>query len=575
MLKSNYLKRAQVSIFVIIGIILVIVAIFLFINGKYNLFQFHDTKVKNQISEVVEDCLLSSANRGAFLLGYQGGYIDIPKRIEGNPQAYIDFGMKIPNWDTQRGDIPTIGSMQNELSDYVEEESLSCISNGLKGLEDVYELDVKDDLNVDATINDHNVVIEGNYPIDVREHNSDESFSVEDYTVKLDGLRLGDLYKLAVQIYNVESEMYLFEDLTLDQMRSADDYSSELSVPTEGMSFSCGREIWTIPQLKENVASLNNNNFKYLHFIGTHPKDDLYDTNFNGEYTDEEYRRYYENFYMYNLPDAKRSFRNYYVDVHMPSTEVTGEDGYFQSYPYREFEVTPSSGEVVKSIRMEIDTGAKIPVPCIQVYHHLYTMDYDLIVKLTDYNDDSQEFFFQFPIRVEIEENEPKSSTTNIVTPEPATFNSNTYCTNDTMKYPMLVVAKDNKDNALEGVNISYKCLSVKCDMGETKKPTYMGVERKYADAQLESEFPFCVGGQVIGEKPGYHKTEKRVTTDSSLLGRSSYFGDNFVELEMIPKKSFEVSAETFLIKFKETGEGRRVISESDGSIYVTIENKF
>jgi hypothetical protein len=574
MFRLKKLKKSQVSIFVIIGIILVIVTVFLFLNGKYEFWQFHDTKAKNQVSEIVEDCVMDSAQRGVFLLGYQGGYIEIPPRVKVDRTAYTDFGMKIPNWDTQRGDIPTIASMQVELSDFVEEDSISCIREGLKGLEDIYEINIKDNLTIDSRINDHNVVVIGNYPIEFKEYNAKESLSVEDYTVKLEDLRLGDLYKLAAQIYNIELNRHIFEELTLDQMRTADDYSSELSVPTEGMSLTCAKRIWTIPQLKKNIANLNNNNFKYLQFRGTYPKEDLYSQTFSGEFIDKESRRYYDNFYTFNLENPKRSFENYYVDVYMPSTEITNEEGYLQSYPYREFEVTPSSGEIVKSMNLEVDVGSKIPVPCIQIFHHLYDLDYDLIVKLTDYNDNSQNFFFQFPIRVEIENNEPKSSGADLILPEPATFNSNSYCIDEQMQYPMLITAKDSYDNSLEDVNISYKCMSVKCDMGSTEKPTYRGVERKYADAQLETDFPFCIGGQVIGEKAGYHFDKKRVDTTDDLLRREVYMGDNLVELELIPKKSFDVSEEMFLIKFKETGAGYRVLSESEGSIYITLENQ-
>ena len=132
--KSSQNNKAQVSIFIIIGVILIIVSAFLIYNSDIEIFQSHDTKLKNQISDVVKDCIYQSADTGAFLLGQQGGYIEIPNKIKNNPTKSTDFGFKIPTWDTQRGDIPTIDSMEYELKKYIEKESYSCIQSNLKNV---------------------------------------------------------------------------------------------------------------------------------------------------------------------------------------------------------------------------------------------------------------------------------------------------------------------------------------------------------------------------------------------------------------------------------------------------------
>lgn len=550
---------------------MVIIASFLFFNDKIEIFQTHDTKMKNQISQVVTDCIYDSASRGAFLLGFQAGYITIPPQIEANPFSYTNFGFKIPNWDTQRGNIPTIESMQNELNQFIADESYSCIQNNLKTLEETFDITIDDKFYIETRINDQNIAIDAKLLITFNEKNSPEILTVEDYYVKLDSLRLGDLYTLAAQIYNLEANNNLLEDLTLDQIQTANDYSSEYSMPSEGMSISCGKRVWTIPQLKRNLANMNNNNFKYLQFVGTYPKTAIFDANLNNE--SANLRDYFEKQYVFNLQNPKKSYVNYNVEIMMPSTEITGREGIIQRYPYRTFEVTPSSGQIVESIDMDIDLGAKIPIPCIQIYHHLYTLDYDLIVKLTDYNEDGQLYTFQFPLRVKINKNTPKEEPTSFIPTEKQTLNQQSYCAPESKQYPLMVTVKDNQDNPLDNVNISYKCLNLKCDIGQTTKPTFMEVERKYAPSELVAEFPFCIGGKVIAEKEGYHTAKQRVNTDQSLLRRETFFGDSLVELTMITKKSFNINEETFLMKSKETGLGKRVLTENDGSIYITIEN--
>ncbi|MDA3856480.1 MAG: hypothetical protein PF569_09570 [Candidatus Woesearchaeota archaeon] len=568
MLKKN---KAQISIFIIIGVILIIVLSFLFFSGKYELFIPHDTKIKNQVSEIVEDCVYDATSRGVFLLGFQGGYIEIPLDVAANPSKHADFGSIIPNWDSERGDIPTILSMQRELENFVKEEAYSCVYNNLNNMTNFdISIDEKDTFEVESRINDHNVVVESYFNVKFNEKNSEEILTVSDYYVKLDNTRLGSLYKLAVEVYNHEGSTYVFEDLIIDQIRSADNYGDPESMPTEGMSFSCSNKIWTKEQLKKNLANLNNNNFRYLYFDGTYSKESLYQSSFNEDYGTLGLRDYFDKNYVVDMGNINSDFANYNVEVFMPSTEITNSEGYFQSYPYREFEVSPSSGQIVRSMEMEVDLGAKIPIPCIQVYHHLYDLDYDLIVKLTDYSEDGNYDIFQFPLRIIVENNEPKKVSFTSIVQEPRTFNLDAYCNDESYEYPLKVIALDNYGNYLDRVNVSYKCINLKCDMGETKIPSNV---LGYPKPELVTDYPFCIGGKVIGEKEGYFTAEQRVNTDSSLLKREVFFGENFVELEMIPIISYDVDVETFLVKYAD-GQGDRIMDESEGSVIITVENK-
>ena len=572
--ENSFGKKAQISIFVIIGVILVIVASFLLFNGKIEFFQSHDTKLKSQISQVVKDCIYDSTTQATFLLGFQAGYIDIPKSVSSDPRKYTDFGLKIPNWDSQKLNIPDILSMEKEVNNFIKDEGYQCIVNNLKAMESSFDITIDENFEVTTLINEGSVTVDSELLIRFNEKNSEEVLTINDYYVKVESLRLGDLYNLAAEIYNLESNTYMFEKLVLDQIQTANDYSSPFSMPTEGMSITCGKKVWTIPQLKDNLVNMNNNNFKYLQFDGTYSKDYLFELNLNDEFGSTKYQDYFKKQYFFELKNPKPSFSQYEVEILVPSSKITGKEGIFQRYPFRNFDVTPSSGQIVKSMDMDVDLGAQIPIPCIQVFHHLYDLDYDLIVKLTDRNDDGENYYFQFPLRVEIKSSTAKVRPVSIITPEPRTVNNDKYCSNESKEYPLLVVAYDTDDNVLADVNISYKCLSLKCDMGTTNKPTFMGVIRQHAPAQLEADFPFCIGGKVVAEKSGYHTVSQRTTTDDSLLRRESFVGDNLIELTMISKKSFLVTPEMFLMKDRETGLGKRVIDKNDGLIYITIENK-
>lgn len=594
------LKKGQVSVFVIVGIILIIVTAFLFFNSKFDILVDSDTRMKNQVSDIVKECISDYASTGTFLLGFQGGRIDLGRDITIDPRRYIDFGFKIANWDSQNGDVPTIASMETELDDYILSGSYACITTNLAALEDSMDINISDRFVIESEINNENVVITASLPIRFNEKNSPEVLSVEDYYVKLDSVRLGDLYDLAIEIYNLEESTDFVEDLVLDQIYSASDYTSTTSMPSEGMLLSCGKRIWTIPQLKENLANLNNNNFKYLHFEGTYPlAQSKMDANLNEDLGTEDLKAYYESHYTFSLDNSKRSFSNYGVEVMMPSTEVTGEGGIFQRYPYREFEVTPSSGNIVKSMDFKVDFGAKMPIPCIQIFHHLYNLDYDLIVKLTDYSDDGNKYTFQFPLRVRIQNNNPKDlPAAPLINQDKLTATNEEYCRSDdvvdkvttrmnvngeiveeekdyvqesSMKYPARVFVKDHNGEYLTDVNISYRCMALSCDMGQTSKPTYMGYIRNDAIPYLETNFPFCVNGELIATKTGFHDAKLRIDTTSELLDRENLIS---YDLELKPVKTFDINIDNILIVPKELQTSRRIFDENDGYVFITIENE-
>lgn len=577
MLKINN-KNAQIGIFVIVGVILLIVSIFLFSQSKVDLFSTTQTKQTNQFVEIVNYCVDSSAKQGLFLLGFQGGYIEIPEHISANPTRNIDLGLQIPNWDTQRGEIPTIPFMQNQLNQYVQDNVQGCLISNFISLENQYDISYDfSNLKINSQINQENVQIEVDFPIEFKSINANERYSVSDFFINLENIRLGNLYELALEIYNLELRTNLFEELTLDQIYSASDYSSPLSMPSEGMSFTCSKRIWTKDQLKRNLANLNNNNFKYLYFEGTYFNDLVFNANLNEELGTSNLRQYYDNQYRFNLQNSQRSFSNYKVNVIMPSVEITAQEGYLQRYPFREFDVTPSSGQLIKPISMSVDVGAKIPIPCIQIYHHLYTLDYDLIVTLEDMNSDGNGYFFQFPIRVQVDENVPKKKAFSYVSTQfdELTATSDSYCQADQMLYPVDIYVEDVKSGELlSQVNISYNCISLTCDdMGQTVRPFFRGVERQFAVPKYEGLFPFCIGGQVIAQKEGFHQLPNKefLETTSELLQRDITLQ---YDVEMVSIKEFDITRETFLAVFKETREGFRVLDEEDGRFFITIENK-
>ena len=164
----------------------------------------------------------------------------------------------------------------------------------------------------------------------------------------------------------------------------------------------------------------------------------------------------------------------------MPTTQSTQKGNYFQKDRFRNFEVTPSDGELVQSTDMKIDVGGgkfglSIPIPCVQLFHHLYTLDYDLLVKITDYSEDGNKNIFQFPLRVEINNNAPSSETPFTL---PQTTQNTKLTATDTkfcapenrMREELIYVVDKNTDETLDNANVTYECVALSCNVGSTSR---------------------------------------------------------------------------------------------------------
>ena len=572
------LKKAQISIFVIISIVVVFVGAFLFFNDNYNVFYSPENQMASDLRAHVDSCVKTQAEQGVFLLGFQGGYIEIPPAIENNPERRLVFSsngniqnntMSMPNWDSELGGVPTRDSMEEELEEHISTNAQGCIESNFDAYSSNYNLNYSfENFSNQVTINDENVEVNINFPVKFNEIRGDIDSQIESSYVNLEDTPLGNLHSLAIEIYNLEQQTYVFEELVMDQIYSSGEESSEeTSMPTEGMTFSCNPQIWTKTELKETLAELNNNNFKYLYFEGTRSIEERFSANLDGEL--EDLQDYYEGNYIHQLPSTKPAYQNYEVNVRMPTSRFTGSTGYFNAYPYRTFEVTPSDGEVVRPLDIDLG-GTNIPIPCMQIFHHLYTLDYDLLVQLREYSDGEEGLLFQYPQRIEIEDNAPKEKPETSITPdEPTTATDENFCAQENRNTQATFYVQDVvSQEYLSGANVSYNCISLSCDVGETQKPTYGFVERTRPDAipKINTTIGYCNGGTLEVEKEGYHQIgqDQRIVAGNSQKIKP-------VTAEMVPTKEFPVGATTLTATTYNSCQSDK---RNEGQFYISVENQ-
>ncbi|MBW3015535.1 hypothetical protein KY330_03875 [Candidatus Woesearchaeota archaeon] len=111
-------KRGQITIFLIIGILIVVLLALFFIVRDKEITPEFDTA---QIKSFTETCLNKVSKDGLYFISLQGGYYDTPE--PNRAYSYI----KIPYYWDGTAHVPTKETIERELEKYIDNELPECI----------------------------------------------------------------------------------------------------------------------------------------------------------------------------------------------------------------------------------------------------------------------------------------------------------------------------------------------------------------------------------------------------------------------------------------------------------------
>ena len=181
-------KRAQITLFVLVGIIIVLVAGFLFYAVSIRKVNMTDIigirKVPSKVIPVknyVDECLKQVTPGGIYLLAAQGGYISSFAHTLNSDNIQVAYHMD----KGDRSIAPSEGFMRYELSRHIEGALKNCINNfeAFEGYEFEYG-----EMEVDVTFSNYGKIkVDVYYPITVITDDSRtliSDFSVE-YPVRI------------------------------------------------------------------------------------------------------------------------------------------------------------------------------------------------------------------------------------------------------------------------------------------------------------------------------------------------------------------------------------------------------
>jgi hypothetical protein len=232
-------KRGQVSIFIIIGAIVIItISLFFLIKKNSSGFSFSGSPDTRPIEHYIELCTKSSTSDALYLAGMQGGYTTTPK-------TYFESGYaRTAYWYNKGEDIsPTIEEIEQELSFYVNNNLPECMESLNVFSEMGYNFEFGE-LDTSAKINENNVEFNVNYPIKIIK--GDSVSEISNFHQSFD-VRLGYIITIAKEIVEMEIEDPEWIDIT---------YLTNQDVDVNIYPY---REDIIIYSLTDSKSKLNNN----------------------------------------------------------------------------------------------------------------------------------------------------------------------------------------------------------------------------------------------------------------------------------------------------------------------------
>jgi len=512
-------KRGQVTIFIIIGIV-----ILLGISGYVYLQQnnvIRDFFLPNEIKPIVryaEACIERVGEDGIKLIGIQGGYINIPQRINANPQAYIDIGFKIPFW-YYKGEnrIPTRKDMEVELARYIDQNVHTCIDN----FSAFPEFQLNDiEFSTSSAIGDFEVTTKTKADGSIIQKATGARFTFP-LLQTMEEYNLGEMHKLANEIMEKENSDAFLESVTYDLI-AASDY-----LPTEGLEIDCSLKSWNKRDIESYLKTLLMHNLQLVRYNPVEqPKVNI---------------PYYDKQYTISLNE------NYKASVHTIYNPI---------WPLK-LSITPNQGEIIRPFETVADT---ISFGCFKLYHHLYSLEYPVLYKLSSKQKADLSFFFATPVI--LTRNLPnRDASITLDVDELATEENLGYCNEDeevtvftvkpngdiedevkivprrknSLRVRALDVTMPFPQNAINDAKVSYQCAASRCEIGDTEFPATQQGIRTGESTMLNTKFPDCSNGFIIVEKQGYHRSIIQQSVSEQTNNR-------LVNVNMIPLKELVVN---------------------------------
>lgn len=496
-------KRGQVTIFIIIGILLLFIfAGVFYLTKKVTKEEIFKEKLPLEkapeefvsLKAFTENCLYSLGKKGLKLLGEQGGYIYPELLGEFDPEKPTDSiglvlgSLKVPYWyynaiPNKKNKIklqsaqPSLFdeedpsfSIEAQLARYVKENIDDCLGNYSAFQKEGFKISSEGGNQVKVFVKKNTVDFQLEKKLEIKKGKIKKE--MKDFYVQIP-LRLKHYYEIADLITQVEINHSLLEKQALELIQVFSAVDVNKLPPTSAIIFEVFPTVyWTVTEVKKKLKQMLTSNVPLLRFLNS--------------------RNFYR--YQYPLSDLSGLYQGTYDSMILPleggqDLEITFD--YFNWPIYLKVnskgELIEPQGIVVNYWRLNFGT-----------YHYntFYDLSYPVLVTLRDPSAlEGEGYLFTFALEVNIRNNQPVEKEEEIA-PVTLDLSRSMVCDDDKRGKGLLktLVVDSATREPLEAVQISFTIPEQDvCLMGQTDE-----------EGVFESEYPPVYGGVINFIKPGY-----------------------------------------------------------------------
>lgn len=289
-------KKAQITVFIIVGVVLVISASLIFYLSKPKIEEFKEIAVEElpfelrPVNAFVESCLRDVAEDGIRLIGENGGYTNLTERgiridrFSPTDGDGIDLGQGVPYWsylssdnDCESGcrfasNAPVLRrtegriSIEGQLDEYVARKLRECLGNFEAFTTRGMNVTEKGPIDLKTFVLEKEVAFQLKYPLEIK---TEATQVLDEFLVKLP-VNLKTIYQMALDTaLTQESEAYL-ENYMLNMITAfseSDDPQLPPMTLTE-ISFT-STKFWLVTDAEDKVESLLSSNIPLLKMLET------------------------------------------------------------------------------------------------------------------------------------------------------------------------------------------------------------------------------------------------------------------------------------------------------------------
>jgi len=422
-------RKAQISLFIIITTIIILLGFFYFGYNSDSIHIFSADKSSYKIKSFVNDCLDIETNNAVNEIGLHGGWlyhtpmrfvkIDENKYLIKTQKGFDYFGTQIPYWyyyDDMAGEfflnIPDFDSnnkysIRNQVKMYLDDNlERNCIKS-FSAFKDIYRIDYEPkEIKTNVIFNQNNIEVTLNLPLEIKEINKNNSEFIDTFYIKQEN-KLRVPYYLARDIVNAQAQTSFVEKHMLNIITAYQSTADKNFLPPfYDFKLTFDKKPWKVKEVEKYAKESISSNINLLQFSQT----DYIEKKIPVELKNNAFaKNFYKNYINSELLDLHSLIKDEQKDIYDEYSNYQVRPTYEIFYPTF-FSLSPSFGDVVLFPKTE-SVFNLLPFFFTE-YSAVYEITTPILFEINPVNS-RDNFKFNLVIEANIDHNSPLSENIN------------------------------------------------------------------------------------------------------------------------------------------------------------------